>query len=246
MMQGDPATGNGINESDGQANANSTNGGWGKALGVIGAALTMNPVAMALSLANAVDAPANVVDGGKAVNALVSKNPLALIQALMAMNKDKDGGGGGGNTQGFNSLGQATGVDNGMGFSGLGAALAGEGAFGANGVGSEGATADNSLASVADNSMGGFGSGSGYGGFGGTNGSAGGTTGSGEGDGGSTASAANGGKIQGPGTGTSDSIKVNVSNGEYINSADVVQKLGVDFFDQLQKQFHTPVAQKTK
>ena len=53
---------------------------------------------------------------------------------------------------------------------------------------------------------------------------------------------ADGGKITGKGTGTSDSINAKVSTGEYISSADVVQKLGVDFFDALQEHFHTPAA----
>lgn len=49
------------------------------------------------------------------------------------------------------------------------------------------------------------------------------------------------GLLRGPGTGTSDSIKMpmaNLSNGEYIVSADVVNAVGVDFFDQLQAAFH--------
>jgi hypothetical protein len=57
---------------------------------------------------------------------------------------------------------------------------------------------------------------------------------------------ANGGPISGPGTGTSDSIKANLSNGEYVMSADVVQKLGEDFFDLLQAAFHTPVAKPAR
>lgn len=50
-----------------------------------------------------------------------------------------------------------------------------------------------------------------------------------------------GGRITGPGTGTSDSIKMplaNVSNGEYIVSADVVNAVGPQFFDMLQAAFH--------
>lgn len=57
-------------------------------------------------------------------------------------------------------------------------------------------------------------------------------------DGGSFARA---GMISGPGTGTSDSIAMpmaHVSNGEYIMSADVVNALGPQFFDQLQAAFH--------
>lgn len=59
---------------------------------------------------------------------------------------------------------------------------------------------------------------------------------------------ADGGKIQGPGTGISDSIPavgpgnqpLRVANGEYVVPADVVQKLGVDFFDHLRDKYHVP------
>ena len=63
---------------------------------------------------------------------------------------------------------------------------------------------------------------------------------------GGTAFAANGGNVTGPGTGTSDSIKAKLSDGEYVISADVVDALGQEFFDMLQKQFHTPVAMQGK
>lgn len=59
---------------------------------------------------------------------------------------------------------------------------------------------------------------------------------------------ANGGLIQGPGSGTSDSVAasaggapVAVSNGEYQIPASVVHALGLDFFEKLIEQFHTPV-----
>lgn len=87
---------------------------------------------------------------------------------------------------------------------------------------------------------------------GGTNNSAGsGYGGSGPGD---RALAADGGSFQrqglvtGPGTGTSDSVPVpmaHLSNGEYINSADVVQAMGGPaFFDALQAAFHKGGAPK--
>jgi hypothetical protein len=53
-----------------------------------------------------------------------------------------------------------------------------------------------------------------------------------------------GGPIAGKGTGTSDSININVSDGEFVISADVVETLGEDFFNQLQAAFHTPIAQR--
>jgi hypothetical protein len=55
---------------------------------------------------------------------------------------------------------------------------------------------------------------------------------------------ADGGPINGPGTGTSDSINAKLSDGEYVMSADTVSVLGKEFFDALQAAFHTPVAQR--
>lgn len=51
-----------------------------------------------------------------------------------------------------------------------------------------------------------------------------------------------GGEVKGPGTGTSDSVHTRLSDGEYVVPADVVQRLGVSFFDKLRAQFHAPVA----
>ncbi len=55
---------------------------------------------------------------------------------------------------------------------------------------------------------------------------------------------ANGGEIRGPGTGTSDSIPIKASAGEYIVPADVTAMLGTDFLDKLTQLFHTPVGAK--
>lgn len=61
---------------------------------------------------------------------------------------------------------------------------------------------------------------------------------------------ADGGKVEGPGSGTSDDVPavnkssgqpIMLSNGEYVISADVVKKKGVEFFDKLQEKYHTPV-----
>jgi len=63
----------------------------------------------------------------------------------------------------------------------------------------------------------------------------------------------NGGLLQGPGTGTSDSIpatnlanggQVNVSSGEYVIPASVVQAKGKDFFDGLIRKYHQPTGYK--
>jgi hypothetical protein len=59
-----------------------------------------------------------------------------------------------------------------------------------------------------------------------------------------------GGKITGPGTGTSDSVQainmsdgtpIRLSNGEYIIPADVVREKGKEFFDNMVEKHHTPV-----
>lgn len=57
---------------------------------------------------------------------------------------------------------------------------------------------------------------------------------------------ADGGAIDGPGTGVSDSIPARLSDGEFVISADVVETLGEDFFNQLQAAFHTPAAQQKR
>lgn len=69
-------------------------------------------------------------------------------------------------------------------------------------------------------------------------GSAAGDAGDGSGSGSSGEGYRHGGDVQGKGSGTSDSIDAKLSDGEYVISADVVDKLGVEFFDQLQKEFH--------
>lgn len=51
--------------------------------------------------------------------------------------------------------------------------------------------------------------------------------------------AAAGGKVVGPGTGTSDSIPIRVSAGEYVIPAKVVQAKGKDFFDALLKKYQS-------
>lgn len=53
---------------------------------------------------------------------------------------------------------------------------------------------------------------------------------------------ANGGEVDGPGHGTSDSIPIRVSDGEYIIPADTVEMFGVEFFDMLKDSTHTPAS----
>ena len=52
---------------------------------------------------------------------------------------------------------------------------------------------------------------------------------------------ADGGKVKGPGTATSDSIKARLSNGEYVLPADTVRAVGVNTLDALRNATHTPV-----
>lgn len=63
---------------------------------------------------------------------------------------------------------------------------------------------------------------------------------------------ADGGKVSGPGNGTSDSVPVAIrgpggvqrgylSDGEYVVPADVVRAKGVEFFNKMIEQYHTPV-----
>lgn len=59
-----------------------------------------------------------------------------------------------------------------------------------------------------------------------------------------------GGKVKGPGTGTSDSVPavngsngkpIRLSNGEYVIPADVVEKMGTEYFDKMLAKHHKPV-----
>lgn len=49
--------------------------------------------------------------------------------------------------------------------------------------------------------------------------------------------AADGGKVQGPGTGTSDSVPIRVSTGEYVIPAHVVKMKGKEFFDSMLEKY---------
>lgn len=80
------------------------------------------------------------------------------------------------------------------------------------------------------------------GGSGGTNGGSNPGGGGQPGFGGNPGRMANGGPVNGRGTGTSDSVKANLSDGEFVMSADVVDALGENFFNQLQAAFHVPAA----
>ena len=53
--------------------------------------------------------------------------------------------------------------------------------------------------------------------------------------------AESGGEVEGVGTGTSDSINTDLSDGEFVIPADVVRAKGEEFFNRLIDQYHTPV-----
>ena len=71
------------------------------------------------------------------------------------------------------------------------------------------------------------------GGIGGSGNSAGGAGSSDSSNSGATSTAATGGKVSGPGSGTSDSIPIHVSNGEYVIRKNAVDVLGADFLDMI-------------
>lgn len=56
--------------------------------------------------------------------------------------------------------------------------------------------------------------------------------------------AAAGGKVSGPGTGTSDSIPIRVSDGEYVIPAHVVRAKGTEFFDKMIQAYNTDTDKK--
>lgn len=58
--------------------------------------------------------------------------------------------------------------------------------------------------------------------------------------------AATGGYISGPGTGTSDSIPARLSNGEYVVRAAAVKKYGVDFFHNLNRMKNSGFSRKSR
>jgi hypothetical protein len=63
-----------------------------------------------------------------------------------------------------------------------------------------------------------------------------------------------GGRIRGPGTGTSDSVPalvdgrkpIRVSSGEYVVPADVVKQKGQEFFDKLLQKYHRPAPERSR
>lgn len=73
-----------------------------------------------------------------------------------------------------------------------------------------------------------------------------GTMGGATGEGTSGSDEASGGHIRGPGTGTSDSIPANLSDGEYVIDAKTVEALGPEFFQAIQAHFNPAAIQSQR
>lgn len=210
--------------NDGQSTQGLTLGNVANALGMAG--LTMANPAMALAnmmdQAMAQQTNTAVTPGFQTGMAIAQNNPIGLAKGLMALANmamgtgiDPDGTTSTTPTNGFTSaVAEAMNADMGESDGGNSAGFGGLGGIG-DSIGSIGG--DAGAAGFGMGIGGGFGVGAG-----------------GDGEGGWKS----GGEVDGPGTGTSDSIKARLSDGEYVMPADVVEKLGVDFFDNLRAQFH--------
>lgn len=202
--------------------ANSSSGAATSVPGVVGtvaqneaAVLGMLSAVLGLTGIPGISTVSNAVTGGR------SMSPMAqMMQALMsAVNGPADN-----SSVSPDSVASATGISgvNSGGLAGLGISLG----------------LDASLDGTAATGDAGSGVGTGPGGAGGSGSGvgAGGSSASGaDGDSGvgSTGAYANGGKVRGPGTGTSDSIPARLSDGEYVIPADVVRRIGTDTLDRL-------------
>lgn len=243
----------------GMAAANAaTNGIAGMAMGVANA--VSNP-----SVSNAVDAAVAAVSmsnpaigiaslglnalglasiGTIAQNAMNMANPNNPVSPAMqasvnaAEAADALGMGGADSATDASSAGAVNGSDamsDGFGFGSVGSGGFGGdgGGFGAAGMGDAG---------PGGSSGDGGASGAGPGDGGSDGGSSGGDSG-GSGDGGGGGDGwADGGHITGPGSGISDSIPTNLSDGEFVLSADTVAAIGLDKLQALQDKYHVPAA----
>lgn len=208
--------GSGAANNAGQSSMGMTMGNVANAIGM--AAMTaMNPaMAVAMAIDNAVQTQNPDATPGLATTGLsiATANPIGALKGLIGLLGTPDAA-----DTGFNMGTTSVGDSAAPGLGGVGGL--------AEGLGQGGGFADSS----------GFSGDGGFGGSVGVGSSADNPGSVGEGDGGST-----GGPVKGKGTGTSDSVKgVSLSDGEYVIPADVVQKLGVTFFDQLRQHFHEPV-----
>lgn len=211
--------------------------------GLVGLATSNNPANSFASMAVSAAATA----AGGPVAGLIASAIMSALNSQTSQSQSNAGGGnngvGGasqgevGNTTASVSVGEATADD---GTVAVGAPVgttsetidadSGGDGNGGGGTGSAGGPGSGSDGGAGDSGVGGDSAGDGSSGSAGT--SAGGDA------------WAHGGEISGPGTGVSDSILARVSDGEYIIPADVVEALGVPFFDKLRDKYHTPAKQQ--
>lgn len=189
------------------------------------------------SLLGAIAGPVGML-AGKAMGLGSLQGAAAKAMASQALNAAGFGGSDG--TAGFGSSSESGFAGSNAGGSGLG--FNGDGNSLSDGpAGTDGALAGDGFDSGATGGVGG-----GYGGTAGSGDMGGGMSGGDNGGGIGGGDYANGGEIQGRGTGTSDSIPARLSDGEFVISADVVEALGADFFEKLQDQFHVPAAMQRR
>lgn len=267
----DPIQDSGGTEQEASTVGNSANAmSLGQALGIAAMGLTGNVPGMAMGMISAANPTMGAI--GKAGLTAMNPTPIGVVSSLLGLinainasspspsssigglSSASDNTGFGTNSGGIAgdagyglggtnaSLGQAgnTGFSGGVGlglgnFGGIGAGIGssiGNSGFGESGSGGPGA-GDGSAGSSGD---------SGAGNSGGVG--EGGSSGSGEGGDAGVGGGEwkHGGKITGPGTSRSDSIPAMLSHGEYVIPADVVQKMGIDFFDSLKANFHKQAA----
>jgi len=193
--------------------------------GVVGTVSENNAAALgfvAAMMAAAIGVPglatvANAVTGGKSLPAMALSNLLATLG--LTNNSAGDGG------MSNNAAPTTATVSVGEGF-----------ADDADDADVDAPSAPGTVGSVSESIGSSDGSGTGVGTSSGSGVSADGSASSGaDGDSGvgSTGAYANGGKVKGPGTGTSDSIAARLSDGEYVIPADVVRRIGTDALDRL-------------
>jgi len=172
---------------------------------------------------------------GQIAMALASQNPIALVSAINnMMNASNNAASAASNIGQTSDEGISVNTDGALSSAPTNGSLTGP-------MGQAIADANAAAAAAGSGGMGVGGNSGESQGEGAAPGDAGGGVGDGVGSGGDSGPGeADGGKISGKGSGTSDQIPIRVSNGEYVVPADVVEHLGVSFFDNLRAHFHTP------
>lgn len=226
QLMGELNPGSGVANNDGQGNVGLTLGNVAATLGMAGLMATNPAMAVAAMMDNMVNEQATNTGvaspvgthGFAGLMGLATANPVGIAKGLMGL-MGGESTGTAASDGGFSmGIGDGVGAENGGFGTGFGIGV-GNGM--GEGFGADSGVGDGPSSSTGDNGDNGDSGDSGDGGEGGY---------------------ASGGKVTGPGTGTSDSIQAQLSTGEYVIPADVVQKLGVSFFDHLRDHFHSPAA----